>query len=106
MDDPTRHNILAAGAGATAMAGLPRVFAQQAGAGLPSVLIPAGVLNSTAAFFTGASPFDRIEEFRGQYRCLTADLRNAPSGRSTGPVGIDRPWDSYADDHPGLIEEV
>jgi uncharacterized protein (DUF1501 family) len=31
MDDPTRRNILKAGAAAAAMAAMPRVFAQQAG---------------------------------------------------------------------------
>ena len=33
MDDPTRRNILKAGAAAAAMAAMPRVFAQQAGTG-------------------------------------------------------------------------
>jgi len=33
MDDPTRRNILKAGAAAAAMAAMPRVFAQQAGKG-------------------------------------------------------------------------
>jgi hypothetical protein len=51
-------------------------------------------LNSTIGFFTGNSPFNAIEEFKGQYRCITADLRNAPSGQSTGPVEVDRPWES------------
>ena len=31
-----------------------------------------------------------------------ADLRNAPAGQSTGPVEVDRPWDSYVDDQLGL----
>ena len=33
MDDPTRRNILKAGAAAAAMAAMPGVFAQQAGKG-------------------------------------------------------------------------
>ncbi len=33
MDDPTRRNILAAGAAAAAMTAMPRVFAQQTGKG-------------------------------------------------------------------------
>src|SRR5471032_2220730 len=98
MDDPTRRNILKAGAAAAAMAAMPRVFAQQAGkggtgtfyekgpvriryeeagAGFPLMLLPGGGLNATIAFFTGNSPFNAIEEFKGQYRCITADLRNA-----------------------------
>ena len=33
MEDPTRRNILKAGAAAAAMAAMPRVFAQQTGNG-------------------------------------------------------------------------
>ena len=113
MDTPTRRNILKAGAAAAAMAAMPRVFAQQAdkggtgkfyergpvriryaeaGAGFPLMLLPGGGLNATISFFTGNSPFNAIEEFKGQYRCIAADLRNATTGQSTGPVEVDRPW--------------
>jgi pimeloyl-ACP methyl ester carboxylesterase len=123
-----RRNILAAGAAAAAMSAMPRLFAQQtgkggadarfyekgsvrihyeeAGSGFPLMLIPGGGLNSTIAFFSGNSPFNAIEEFKGEYRCITADLRNAPSGQSTGPVEVDRPWDSYADDQLGLMDHL
>src|SRR5882762_985780 len=115
MDDPTRRNLLKAGVAAAAMAAMPRVFAQQAGkggtgkfyekgpvriryeeagAGFPLMLLPGGGLNATISFFTGNSPFNAIEEFKGQYRCITADLRNATTGQSTGPVEVDRPWES------------
>src|SRR5438876_7025375 len=123
----TRRTILAAGAAAAATAAVPRLFAQQsgktgtgkfyekgpvriyyeeAGSGFPLLLLPGGGLNSTISFFTGNSPFNAIEEFEGQYRCITADLRNAPSGQSTGPVEVDRPWDSYADDQLGLMDHL
>src|SRR6266404_3307014 len=123
----TRRTILAAGAAAAATAALPRAFAQQvskggtgkfyekgsvrvyyeeSGSGFPLMLLPGGGLNSTISFFTGNSPFNAVEEFKGQYRCITADLRNAPSGQSTGPVEVDRPWDSYADDHLGLMDHL
>jgi pimeloyl-ACP methyl ester carboxylesterase len=54
----------------------------------------------------GGNPFPAIDEFKGEYRCITADLRNAPSGQSTGPVETDRPWESYADDHLGLMDHL
>jgi len=125
--DRTRRTILAAGAAAAATAAVPRVFAEQstkrgtgrfyergpvriyfeeAGSGFPLLLLPGGGLNSTISFFTGNSPFDAIEEFRQGYRCITADLRNAPSGQSTGPVEVDRPWESYADDQLGLMDHL
>jgi pimeloyl-ACP methyl ester carboxylesterase len=62
-------------------------------------------LNSTIAFF-GNAPFNAIEEFKGEYRCITADLRNAPGGQSAGPVEVDRPWESYADDQLGLMDHL
>src|ERR1019366_5740428 len=128
MEDPTRRNILAAGAAAAALTAMPRMFAQQAreegagarfyekgpvriryeeaGTGFPLMLLPGGGLNATIAFFTGNTPFNAIEEFNGQYRCITADLRNAPTGKSTGPVEVDRTWDSYADDQLGLMDHL
>ena len=57
-------------------------------------------------FFTGNPPFNAIEEFKGEYRCITADLRNAPSGQSTGPVEVNRPWESHADDQIGLMDHL
>jgi pimeloyl-ACP methyl ester carboxylesterase len=63
-------------------------------------------LNSTIAGLKAGNPFPAIEEFKGDYRCITADLRNAPSGQSTGPVEVDRPWESYADDQLGLMDHL
>ena len=47
-----------------------------------------------------------MEEFKGEYRCITADLRNANGGESSGPLEIDRPWDAYADDQLGLMDHL
>jgi pimeloyl-ACP methyl ester carboxylesterase len=116
----TRRTVLAAGAAAIAAA--PRAFAQgasamsiyekgavrinytEAGSGFPLLLIAGGGLNSTIAGL--ANPFDPIPEFKGQYRCIAADLRNANSGQSSGPLEIDRPWDAYTDDHLGMMNHL
>ena len=34
------------------------------------------------------------------------DLRNGPSGQSSGPLESDRPWDAFADDQLGLMEQL
>lgn len=126
--DPIRRKILAGGAAAAAMAAAPRVFAQQngprgaamsfyekgpvrihyeeAGSGFPLLLIAGGGLNSTIAGLTAGSPFNPIEEFKGEFRCIASDLRNANSGQSSGPLEIDRPWDAYTDDHLGLMDHL
>jgi pimeloyl-ACP methyl ester carboxylesterase len=122
----TRRNILATGAAATAMAAVPRLFSQQtaqggpagsfyekgpvriryeeAGSGYPLLLIAGGGLNSAIAGLN--NPFSAIEEFKGQYRCIAADLRNANTGESSGPLDIDRPWDSHTDDQLGVMDHL
>jgi pimeloyl-ACP methyl ester carboxylesterase len=123
----TRRTVLKAGAAAAATAAVPGMFAQEvgkrgtgklyergpvriyheeAGAGFPLLLLPGGGLNSTISFFTGNAPCNAIGEFKAEYRCITADLRNAPSGQSTGPVEVERPWESYADDQLGLMDHL
>jgi pimeloyl-ACP methyl ester carboxylesterase len=126
--DPIRRKLLKTGAAATAMAAAPRVFAAQArpegargstyergpvrihyqetGSGFPLLLIAGGGLNSTIAGLITGSPFNPIEEFKGEFRCIAADLRNANGGQSSGPLEIDRPWDAYTDDHLGLMDHL
>jgi pimeloyl-ACP methyl ester carboxylesterase len=128
MVNRTRRKILAAGAAATAAAAAPRVFAQQAGqgeagasfyvrgpvrihyevtgTGFPLLLIAGGGLNSTIAGLKNGSPFNPIEEFKNEYRCIASDLRNANPGQSSGPLEIDRPWDAFTDDHIGLMDHL
>jgi pimeloyl-ACP methyl ester carboxylesterase len=126
MMDPTRRKTLKTGAAAAVMAAAPRVLAQQtgkggaamsfyekgavrihyeeAGSGFPLLLIAGGGLNSTISRLT--NPFDPIAEFKGEYRCIASDLRNANGGQSSGPLEIDRPWDAYTDDHLGLMDHL
>jgi pimeloyl-ACP methyl ester carboxylesterase len=124
--DTTRRNILITGAVAMA-AGATGAFAQQpagsgnagtfyekgpvrihyeeAGSGFPLLLIAGGGLNSAiAGLRTG--PFNAIDDFKGQYRCVAADLRNANTGQSSGPLDIDRPWDTHTDDQLSLMDHL
>jgi pimeloyl-ACP methyl ester carboxylesterase len=120
--DSTRRTVLATGAAAAAIAAAPRVFAQgasamsfyekgavrinytEAGSGFPLLLIAGGGLNSTISGLS--NPFDPIPEFKSEYRCIAADLRNANSGQCSGPLEIGRPWDAYTDDHLGLMDHL
>lgn len=83
-----------------------RIRYEEHGSGIPLLLIAGGGLNSTIAGLTSGSPFNPIEEFKGEYRCIAADLRNAVDGQSTGPLEIDRPWDSFTDDQLGLMDHL
>ena len=83
-----------------------RIHSHDSGAGFPLMIIPGGGLNSTMSFVTEKGPFNAIEEFSADYRCIMADLRNADGGQSSGPLEIDRPWDAYTDDHLGLMDHL
>ena len=51
-------------------------------------------------------PFNPLDEFKGEHRCVAADLRNANRGQSSGPLEIDRPWDAHTDDHLGVMDHL
>src|SRR5437762_6743797 len=107
MVDPIRRKLLKTGAAAAAMAATPSVFAQQTGnggsgrfyqkgnvriryeetgSGFPLLLIAGGGLNgSTIDGLRAGNPFQAIDAFKGEFRCIYADLRNS-AGQSTGPV--------------------
>jgi hypothetical protein len=99
MVDSIRRKILKTGAAATVTAAAQRVFGQQigqggasmsfyekgavriqyeeAGSGFPLLLVPGGGLNSTIAGLKRGGPFNAIEEFKREYRCIFSDMRNA-----------------------------
>jgi pimeloyl-ACP methyl ester carboxylesterase len=82
-----------------------RIHYEEVGAGFPLLVIPGGGLNSTVAGLAN-HPFNPMAEFKGEYRVISADLRNANGGDSSGPIEIDRPWDAYTDDHLGLMDHL
>ena len=123
--DPTRRTLLTTGAAAAAMAAAPQAFAQgtgagekfyekgnvricyqEAGSGVPLLIISGGGLNSTITWAMKNAPFNAMEEFKNEYRCIDTDLRNAHGGQSSGPLEVDRPWDSYTDDLLGLMDHL
>src|SRR5437763_14492589 len=127
--DPIRCSILATGVAATAVATAParllaqnvgagampmglyekgtvRIHFEEAGSGFPLLVIAGGGLNSTIANLSGNSPFNPMQEFKAEYRCIASDLRNANGGQSSGPLEADRPWDAYTDDHLGLMDHL
>jgi len=123
--DPTRRTLLTTGAAAAAMAAAPQAFAQgtgagekfyekgnvricyqEAGSGVPLLIISGGGLNSTITWAMKNAPFNAMEEFKNEYRCIVTDLRNAHGGQSSGPLEVDRPWDSYTDDLLGLMDHL
>jgi pimeloyl-ACP methyl ester carboxylesterase len=84
-----------------------RIHYEEAGSGFPLLVIPGGGLNSTIAGLASQShPFNPVDEFKDEFRVISADLRNAKGGQSSGPLETDRPWDAYTDDHLGLMDHL
>src|SRR6185369_14027130 len=126
--DSTRRTVLATGVAAAAAAAVPQAFAQtspgkgaagsffekgsvrihyqEVGSGFPLLLIPGGGLNSTIGWMSKGAPFNAIEEFKSEFRVVTADMRNAYDGQSTGPLEAERPWDAYTDDQLALMDHL
>jgi pimeloyl-ACP methyl ester carboxylesterase len=82
-----------------------RIHYQEAGSGFPLLVIPGGGLNSTVAGLA-THPFNPFDEFKGEFRVIAAELRNAKGVQSTGPFETDRPWDAYTDHHIGLMDHL
>jgi pimeloyl-ACP methyl ester carboxylesterase len=129
MSDTTRRDFLTTGAAVATAAATGRALGQAAGAttptgsffekgpvriryldtggaGFPLLVIPGGGLNATIAGLIERHPFNPIDEFKGELRVVTSDLRNADGGESTGPLEVDRPWDAYTDDHIALMDHL
>ena len=128
MVDDTRRKILKSGAAAAAMAMVPpalapqnrasqptptgsfyergkvRIHYQEWGSGFPLMLISGGGLGGSKIDGL-TNPFDAIGEFKGEYRCIAADLRTS-TGQSSGPLETDRGWDMFADDQLGLMDHL
>ena len=85
--------------------GSTRIYYEEVGSGFPLLIIPGGGLNSTVAGLQ-THPFNPLETYRDDFRCIAADLRNAPPGQSTGSLDIERTWDAFTDDHIGLMDHL
>jgi pimeloyl-ACP methyl ester carboxylesterase len=134
MIDSSRRTVLAAGAAAAAASAVPQVFAQtqpaaavaglpdgakvgfyekgnvriryaEIGSGFPLLATPGGGLNSCIAVWARAV-INIPQEFKGDFRVITMDQRNATGGESTGPVAVDDPWGAFADDQLGVMDHL
>ena len=86
--------------------GSVRIYYEDVGSGFPLMIIPGGGLNSSIASLDTSVPFNPLERYKNDFRCISADLRNADLGQSSGPLEINRPWDAYSDDQLGLMDHL
>ncbi len=86
--------------------GPTRIYYEEVGSGFPLLVVPGGGLNSSVASLQRSVPFNPLETYQDDFRCIAADLRNANGGQSSGPLEIDRPWDAHSDDQLGLMDHL
>src|SRR2546421_11514729 len=86
--------------------GSVRIHYQEVGSGFPLLLIPGGGLNSALSSWQTPSPFNPMERYKDDFRCICAELRNANPGQSSGPLEIARRCDAYTDDQLALMDHL
>ena len=87
--------------------GAVRIHYEEAGSGFPLLADRRRRIELEHTGITGDyPPFNAMKEFGNEYRCIAFDLRNAPPGQSSGPLEIDRPWDSHTDDQLALMDHL
>src|SRR5206468_1513000 len=82
-----------------------RIRYEMVGSGFPLLVTPGGGLNSRVSNWPTAV-FNAMEAFKGDFRCITMDQRNANGGESTGPIPASDPWGAIADDQLGLMDHL
>jgi pimeloyl-ACP methyl ester carboxylesterase len=82
-----------------------RIRYEEAGSGFPLLVMPGGGLNSRISNWATA-PFNAMEEFKHEFRCITMDQRNANGGESIGPIQVEDPWGAFANDQLGLMDHL
>jgi len=82
-----------------------RIRYEEAGSGVPLLLVPGGGLNSRLSNWPNAV-FNAMALFQDAFRCITMDQRNANGGESSGPIPSADPWDAFADDQLGLMDHL
>jgi pimeloyl-ACP methyl ester carboxylesterase len=82
-----------------------RIRYTEIGTGFPLLAMPGGGLNSRISNWPNAV-INIMEAFKNDFRVISMDQRNANNGESTGPVPVDNPWDAFADDQLGVMDQL
>ena len=82
-----------------------RIRYEEVGSGFPLLVTPGGGLNSRVSNWPTAV-FNAMEAFKGDFRCITMDQRNANGGESTGPIPASDSWGAFADDQLGVMDHL
>ena len=79
------------------------IYYETYGSGFPLLLIAPGGMNSVLSTWN-RSAFNPMEIFGRSYWTIAMEQRNA--GRSSGPLDVEDPWGSYAQDQLNLMNHL
>lgn len=79
------------------------IYYEEHGDGFPVLLIAPGGMKSAIPLW-GNAPWSPVDHLKSDFRVVAMDQRNA--GRSTGPIRSDHGWQTYTDDHLGLMDHL
>ncbi|MEP7049436.1 MAG: alpha/beta hydrolase [Pseudomonadota bacterium] len=83
--------------------GATQIYYEVHGSGHPLLLFAPGGMRSTIALWE-RPPYHAVHEFAGEFMVIAMDQRNA--GASRAPVTASDGWQSYAEDHLALLDEL
>lgn len=78
---------------------------EEAGSGVPLLVLPGGGLNATIAGMANHA-FNPLDALSDTYRVIALDIRNANGGGTEGPLEIERTWDGFTDDQLALMDHL
>jgi pimeloyl-ACP methyl ester carboxylesterase len=77
------------------------IYFEEHGSGIPVLLLAPGGMRSSISMWPNA-PFNPLVSLDDTFRLIAMDQRNI--GRSSGPLDIEDPWGSYANDQLSLLD--
>ncbi len=83
--------------------GTTTIYYEDRGQGFPLLLFAPGGMNSTVERWAAAT-LNPLAAFEHDFRLIAMDQRNA--GRSIGPLEVNDPWGSYAEDQLALLDHL
>jgi pimeloyl-ACP methyl ester carboxylesterase len=79
------------------------IYDEVHGSGFPLLLLAPGGMHSAIPIWASAA-INPLLTYTDEFRCAAMDQRNA--GQSSGPLGLDDPWGSYAADQLAPLDQL
>ena len=83
------------------------IYYEEYGRGFPILTFaPAGLASTIKVWSEPSAPINPTTEFADEFRVIVMDQRNAPGGRSRGPISAKDGWHTYTADHIAVLDHL